>query len=176
MCNNETILFKGKAFNVLEVTRNLNDVEVRREIIDRPHGVVVVAIHDNKVALLKEYCAGSDSFIWSLPGGKVDLGESLETAALRELKEEVGFTAGKITKLRFAYEHPSTSKRISHVFIAQDLYKDPLETLDEIIEVHWFTLEESINIVMEDFVSDVSTIGNLLMVKMFLEDSKSTLL
>ena len=54
--------------------------------------VTAVVIHDNKVLLVqrgKEPNKGR----WGLPGGKIELGETITEAALRELKEETNITA-----------------------------------------------------------------------------------
>lgn len=52
----------------------------------------VAVFRDGKVLLAaRQYPPMAD--VWSLPGGHVELGETLETAALRELGEEVGVSA-----------------------------------------------------------------------------------
>lgn len=59
-------------------------------------------------------------FGWALPGGFVDYGESLETAAIREAKEETSLDVRLISQLR-AYSDPQRDPRhhtISVVFIA----------------------------------------------------------
>lgn len=59
-------------------------------------------------------------FGWALPGGFVDYGESLETAAVREAKEETSLDVRLISQLR-AYSDPQRDPRhhtISVVFIA----------------------------------------------------------
>ena len=60
-------------------------------------------------------------FGWALPGGFVDYGESLETAARREALEETGLTVGNLQQFR-AYSDPARDVRqhtISMVFYGQ---------------------------------------------------------
>jgi ADP-ribose pyrophosphatase YjhB (NUDIX family) len=52
----------------------------------------VAVFRDGKVLLATRTKPPADR-LWSLPGGKVEAGETLEEAALRELEEEVGVTA-----------------------------------------------------------------------------------
>lgn len=57
---------------------------------------------------------------WALPGGFVDYGESLETAAQREAREETGLELANLTQFR-AYSDPSRDPRqhnVSVVFVA----------------------------------------------------------
>jgi ADP-ribose diphosphatase len=59
--------------------------------------VMVVAINEtNEMLLIREYAAGFHEMQLTLVKGAVDRGESLEEAANRELKEEIGFGARRI--------------------------------------------------------------------------------
>lgn len=165
---NKELRYKGKAFDVYEYTAEVEGRVIKRDIIERQHGVVAVPIDkSHNVLLLSEYCAGSNSFILSLPGGKATGKNEVDFAneAQRELREETGFRALQMIKLRFAYSHPSTSNRQSYVFLAYDLIEDPLPETEEIIHVLKLPLEEAIERCYKEFVSDVSTIGNLLMAR-----------
>ncbi|NNG02063.1 MAG: NUDIX hydrolase [Desulfobacteraceae bacterium] len=63
--------------------------------VDYPHRPVVavgaVVIHDGRVLLVKRGQPPSED-LWSIPGGSVKLGETLQAAAEREIKEETGLT------------------------------------------------------------------------------------
>jgi len=65
-------------------------VNDRRKYPDRPYvGVGAVIVQDGKVLLVKrrhEPMAGQ----WSLPGGAVEVGETLEACLVREMREETG--------------------------------------------------------------------------------------
>ena len=116
------LVYEGKAFSVYRYQVEVAQKTLFRDIIERSDGIVVVPVdQDLTVFLIKEYCAGSNSFILSLPGGSIEKGELPEDSALRELREETGYTAHRLTKLHFAYSHPSTSSRKSYVFLGYDL-------------------------------------------------------
>jgi ADP-ribose pyrophosphatase len=170
-----TLKYDGPAFKVFDYTVKVDDSHtVQRDIIERHDGVVIVPIDvQHNVYLVKEYCAGSNSFILSLPGGSIEHDRgSVEEQAIRELREETGFMPRKLIKLHFSFSHPSTSSRKSYTYLAYDLSWNPLSSSDEIIEVVKMPLEQAIISVHMDFISDVSTIGNLLMARDKLKELK----
>lgn len=59
--------------------------------------VAVLALTpDGEVVLARQFRPGPSEVLWELPGGVVDDGEDLETAAARELLEETGFGCEKV--------------------------------------------------------------------------------
>lgn len=169
---NKKEVYSGKAFSVFRYKIDYEGQLLKRDVIHRKNGVVIVPILGNDILLLREYCAGSNSHILSLPGGKIDRDEAPESAARRELLEETGFNCSELIKLRFSFEHPSTSNRKSYVFAARGLVNvDPIST-NEILEVVQLPFQEAVRACLVDFESDVSTFGSLMLAQPYLESSE----
>lgn len=77
---------------------------------------------------------------WSVPGGKVDEGESFDEAVKREIKEEVGLHAVSITHLGIIHERPE--KTVKHIFAVKVKNGKPRTRKDELLDAQWFTLKE----------------------------------
>lgn len=92
------------------------------------HGaVMIVAMPDPKhVLLIREYAAGFDDYVLTLPKGLVDPGEDIVTAANRELMEECGMGAHNIEPLVELSLAPNYMSHRMHVLLASDLYEKRL--------------------------------------------------
>ncbi|AZJ21665.1 NUDIX hydrolase [Bacillus wiedmannii bv. thuringiensis] len=73
--------------------------------------VTGILIEDEKVLLVKQKVANRN---WSLPGGRVENGETLEEAMIREMREETGLEV-KIKKLLYVYDKPDASPSLLHI-------------------------------------------------------------
>ena len=163
-------LFKGREINILEYEIDFRNNIFKWEVIERDDGVVIVPItKEKKVCLIKEFSPAISKYILTLPGGKTTAttDEELISEAQRELREEIGYRANKMLKLRYYYAAPSLMTRKIHLFMGLDLEYDPLFSgeKDEIIEPIFLNLNEAITRVSEDFVSDTNTLGSLLLVR-----------
>lgn len=67
---------------------------VARNLDDKPNAVVIVALHEpsDNLVLIKEFRKPVGDYIYGLPAGLIDDGETPEEAAIRELFEETGLT------------------------------------------------------------------------------------
>ncbi len=85
---------------------------------------------------------------WDLPKGKIEEGESKETAALRELKEETGLTAqiidGFEKKLEYFFkQNGELIKKTVYFFIGQVLFGE-ITLSDEHIGFEWLPCEQAL--------------------------------
>src|SRR5690554_1351445 len=92
------------------------------------HGAVMIVALDGQqnVLLVEEYCAGTESYEWSLPKGLIDPGENPLQAANRELQEEAGFAARKLEVVTEMTLSPGYMSQRVTIVLAQELYPSRL--------------------------------------------------
>ncbi|MGO2240967.1 MAG: ADP compounds hydrolase NudE [Halomonas sp.] len=125
--------------------------------------VMIVAMPDpDHVLLIREYAAGFEDYVLTLPKGLVDPGEDIITAANRELMEECGFGAHCIEPLVELSLAPNYMRHRMQVLLATDLYPKRLpgdEPEPLVVETH--ALEELPTLLMRDDFHEGRTIAAL---------------
>lgn len=126
--------------------------------------IAVFIINDCKQVLLQKRSANKrfNPNQWGLCAGHVDAYESLESAALRELKEEVGLEIEKSDLYKFGKRDIKISDINSHItyFFYVKSNKKQSEFViqtEELSEVKWFYIDEVIELIQ--FNSDSVTLG-----------------
>ncbi len=133
--------------------------EINRTIVS-----AIILSKDRKILMGKKDPAKGGVWpdMWHIPGGGVDEGETLEQALTREVKEEVGLdiSDAKITPLNHNFTGTTektikdTGERVlchmlfNHfeVQLNKNANKIELHLSDDLVESHWFTLEELPNV------------------------------
>ncbi len=135
-----------------------------------PGAVMVVAMPDAKTVLLtREYAAGLHRYVLGLPRGRIDEGETALEAAQRELKEEVGYGAHRLTQLRPLALAPSYMSHQIELVLAEALYPERLEGDEpEPIEVIPVALAELPRLALDPDFAEGRALGALLVVMGYL--------
>jgi ADP-ribose pyrophosphatase len=125
----------------------------KREYPDSPRlGVGAIVIKDNKTLLIKRGAAPGKG-LWAIPGGSVELGETLQEAAEREIMEETGLVirAGKPV-YAFDFIERDDAGRIRFHFAIVDIMADyvsgTLNAADDALEARWVSHEELMNLLI----------------------------
>jgi ADP-ribose diphosphatase len=144
----------------------------QRRTFERMHGsgrgavVVVPMIDPDTVLLIREYAAGLHAYDLGLPKGRIDRGEEVLEGANRELKEEVGYGARKLTiagKLSLA---PTYMSHQTHVVLAEDLYPERLQGDEpEELEVVPWRLDNLAELIQRPDCTEGRSIAALFMVR-----------
>ena len=121
---------------VYEVTLNNGTVKKIEQILKNNgngDAVVIIPITDkNKFVIIIESRPNTiDGIAIEFPAGMVDLNETFEEAALRELEEETGYTSNKLIELEWHYQDQGCSKAIIKTFLAVDCKKTQKQKLDQ---------------------------------------------
>ena len=118
-----------------EMVSNFN-YEKPEEIGKKASGVVIVGFRGEELLLLREFRMGVNQFIYNMPAGHSEEGETVEECARRELHEETGLHLKRICKiLPPAYAAPDLSDSSAWVVIAEvEGVFDPHTEADEYIQ------------------------------------------
>lgn len=109
-------------------------------------GVGAIVIKDQTVLLVKRGNPPNQG-AWAIPGGLVELGETLQQAAEREIREETGLTIKAKTPLYvfdFIEKDPSGRLRFHYVIIdlIADFVRGELKAADDAADARWFSAEK----------------------------------
>jgi len=130
------------------------------QVFHIPHfSVIIPKIGDNFV-VIRQYRPSWRSIVLEFPAGVADKDEEPSLTALRELQEETGYKAAKISKL-CSFRHSSRTTQFCHVFLAENLsLSSPNHDEGELIEEVLLLSPSQINeaITKGDFV-DISHIA-----------------
>ena len=111
-------------------------VEGTREVVRQSGSVAALPVlADGRVVLVRQYRYAVDDYVWELPAGRRDPGETPEAGARRELEEEVGLRAGALEPLLTFWTTPGFCDEVMHLFRATALEAvPPRPEADERIE------------------------------------------
>lgn len=140
-------------------------VRGRREVVRQRGSVAALPVHeDGRVTLVRQYRYAVDAFVWELPAGRRDPGETPEEGARRELEEEVGLSPRSLEPLATFWTTPGFCSEVMHLFRATSLDAVPARPeADERIESRQFTREEVEAMIRRGEIREGKTLVALLM-------------
>jgi len=159
-------IYEGKILNLRrDKVHVVNGKTSYREIVEHNGGVTIAAVTDEgRMVMVKQFRKAAEKVVLEAPAGKIDGDEAPLAAALRELKEETGYTAGKMEYLTAFYSSVGYSEEKLYLYLATELV--PGETAfdgSEAIDIYELEIDELKKMVMCGEIEDGKTIAAILM-------------
>ncbi|MGF0295625.1 ADP compounds hydrolase NudE, partial [Escherichia coli] len=132
--------------------------------------VMIVPIVDDHIILIREYAVGTESYELGFSKGLIDPGETVDEAANRELKEEVGYGANKLTLLKKLSMAPSYFSSKMNIMVAEDLYPESLpgDEPEPLPQVRW-QLAQLMSLLDEEDFNEARNVSALFLVREWLQ-------
>ena len=152
-------LFKGPHLNVRhDAIRRAGSADSTYTYIEHPGSVFVVPITPEKTVLLtRTYRYTVDAWSWEVPAGGLDQGESPESAAFRELEEEIGGVTERLERVGTFFMGNGYAHLRAHFFVAyevrQAVERRP-DALEEIRRVEAFAVADIGRLVRDGELND----------------------
>jgi ADP-ribose pyrophosphatase len=161
-------VYRGRVVNLrLDTVRVKDGTPTLREIVEHNGAVAMIPLdaHGN-VTLVKQWRAATGRIMLEIPAGTLELGESAEEGAPRELREETGLSAKRWDFLVRFFPSPGILTEEMILYLARDLTKGAQELMgDEDIQVETLPLDEAIARIETGEIADAKTIVGLLMTR-----------
>jgi ADP-ribose pyrophosphatase len=153
-------LFEGRVFNVRsDSVRYADGAEQQLDIVE--HGIslgIVATPSPREIVLVRQYRHAARSLLWEIPAGSADPGETPIDGAKRELREETGYSAGRIRPIGSVWTSPGFCSEVMHFFHADQLTAgEPSFDEDERIELGCFEFAAAWRLVAEG-TADAKTV------------------
>jgi len=157
-------LYAGRVVQLRLDTVTLPDGRLKkREILVHPGAAAIVPVLHNRILLVEQYRTAIGRATLEIPAGTLEVGESPEACARRELIEETGFTAADWQKLTAYYPSPGYSSELIHVYQASGLEK--IAAVNAELPLHWLARSEVENRIRTGEIQDSKTIIGVLLAR-----------
>ncbi|HXN77113.1 MAG TPA: NUDIX hydrolase [Gemmatimonadaceae bacterium] len=152
----DTVRFPDGSLGELEMIRHPGASAVVPFLSD-PRG------EDPQVLMIRQYRYAADGYLYEIPAGRLDLGETPRDCAARELKEETGCTAEHFDHLLTMYTTPGFTDEKIHLFMATGLVAgETKHEVDEFLDLHPMRLSRALEMVEAGEIQDSKTALGLL--------------
>ena len=165
-------IYEGNIINVrVDTVRMPSGRDATREIVEHSHAVCIVPIdNDGNVVLVRQYRKPAEDALLEVPAGGVEDGEISEEAVLRELQEEIGYTADHLEHLSSFWVAPGWATEYMHAYLATGLRESKLDgDEDENIEVVRLRFDEAVSMLKSGEINAGKTIAALLLAQPILD-------
>lgn len=168
---NSKVVFQGSVFRVVrEKLIEPGGRRNERDVIRHNGSVVILAIDSSKskrdpwIVMERQYRHAANQFLWELPAGKIDDGETPLEGAKRELIEETGYRAKTWRPLVEYFASPGFLGEAMKVFVAEGLTAgDAQPEEDESIELRLVKLSEVLKMIDKGAIQDGKTLTSVLL-------------
>ena len=133
------------------------------EMIRHPGASAVVPLlgdsgDDPEVLLVRQYRYAAEQYLYEIPAGRLDPGESPADCARRELQEETGYTATRVEQLFTMYTTPGFTDEKIHLFVATGLVPgEAHREADEFMELVPIRLSRALSMIERGEIQDAKT-------------------
>jgi len=164
------VVYRGPVFSVTtDRVKEPGAIVARRDVVRHSGSVVIMAVDDTRnhkdprVLLARQYRHPAKAFLWELPAGRIDPGESALAGAKRELLEESGYTATHWRRALYFYSSPGFLDETMAIYLATGLKRGKAEPEeDEFITVRMFPLSQLLRMITSGKIIDGKTISGVL--------------
>ncbi|MGA1999477.1 MAG: NUDIX hydrolase [Terriglobales bacterium] len=162
------VVYRGPVFYVTsDRVQEPGSIVVRRDVVRHSGSIVIMAVDDTRseprVLLARQYRHPANDYLWELPAGRIDGGESELEGAKRELIEETGYTAARWRRALFFYSSPGFLDETMAVYFATGLKRGKAQPEeDEVIRKRMFPLSQLVRMIMSGAIRDGKTIAAVL--------------
>ncbi len=163
--------FHGRAFSVRQDLVALQDGKQHLiDVIEHVGAVTLLPIDaDGQIWFIRQYRHPVRQFILELPAGTMEPNELPEATASREIREEIGMGARKLTMAGEFFMTPGYSSERMYFFVAEDLYPAPLNPDEgEFISVEKMPVQQAYHMALSGELQDGKSLAALLLARPFL--------
>ena len=162
-------VFKGKVFSIdRDRVKMPNGRAVTVDIVRHSQSVVLVPVPEpGKLTLVRQYRYAVNAFLWELPAGGVDEGETPEEAARRECHEEIGLVPSTIVRLGAMFPTPGYCDEEMFFFRLSGLEETDEKAAvdeDEDIEAQVFDLRDVREMIRRGEIRDMKTLAGVTLI------------
>ena len=154
------ITFRGKFLTIkTDQVQVDNAKSIRVEYVDHPGGVGLLPITDDgNILLVTQYRHSTGQVLLEIPAGTIEPGEEPAITAQRELQEEAGVSAEKLTSLGTFFLAPGYTAEKMFLFLATGLSESRLpQDIDEDVSVREYSLPDITKLLANGQIHDAKT-------------------
>lgn len=153
-------IYEGKILGLSVYEGKIEGRKVKREIIDHRGAAAILAFDEDKKIILVKQHRYPHGYVLEIPAGTLEKREKAIKCAFRELEEETGYRAKKMTSLITYYPSIGYNSEKIHCFIASGLKKvsDLKLDEDEILSVEKIDMKKVLSMIKTGKIQDSKTI------------------
>jgi len=170
------VVFSGECIKVRVDEVQAKSKKSRREIVEHKPVVAVIAVDGQDFILVKQFRKSVEQEMLEIVAGGMEEDESPSQAAQRELAEETGFMAGKITKLGAFFTTPGFCNEYMHLYLAEQLFPHKLkaEDTDDITTVR-LKASELMTLIRNGQIKDGKTLAAVALYQAYIKNREPTM-